>query len=78
LNRGGSEQRGLVQNRSNPQIINSERPRSLNPQIYPAWWGDDSIVQENPKPKNTFQLAAARVDTYVSAGQKDMFQDSIQ
>jgi hypothetical protein len=46
MNRGGSEQRSLIQTRQthSNQQLNSDRPRSLNPQIYPSWWGDDSLV----------------------------------
>lgn len=57
--RSGSEARLLQKPAQTPQ--SSDRPRSLNPQIYPSWWGDDSQVVEqdlrvdnHKQPKNTF------------------------
>ena len=41
--RGGNQKHLAAQHQ---QPINSDRPRSLNPQIYPAWWGDDDLIDE--------------------------------
>jgi len=27
--------------------LNSDRPKSLNPLIYPTWWGDDDAAGES-------------------------------
>ena len=42
--KAGNQKQMAAQNQQQP--INSDRPRSLNPQIYPAWWGDDDLLDE--------------------------------
>ena len=59
------------------QNLNSDRPRSLNPLIYPTWWGDDEATGSSEPPldrkardrstKNTFKLAATQAEQYIPA-----------
>jgi len=39
------------QSRREQQQPETQRAKSLNPLIYPSWWGDDSFIAATDKPR---------------------------
>ena len=52
VNRVNSEARVIRQKKPTVEQPNSDRPRSLNPLIYPTWWGDADEAAATEQPVN--------------------------